>query len=405
MKTRWWLLLLSFVFAAGWFSGRQSPAFPEGVTASPQAGTTARPANGRTATPGDREPGRQRWTEKIGSAEMSATDLIREIPAKDRGAALEAWLKSPGNRFFGAAEAQRLQNLLDAWVAEDPGAALEWAAALDEPAMRELAMTGVAGAMAPTDPQGAFECLVRHGEFKSNIKDFRITSLMKQLSQDALKQGPAALAELWQRLPGAANTVNERYGVNLDYPPGTDFRALQEALRDTTVTSSSKPIFLSGVVEAWMKQDPEGAISQLAERIAAKEKVTDSWGEIYWAKKNELGKAGAEQWASDMIGDMPGDARGKFLMDTRFLASEGRIATLAQNSDSAVWIAEALQYDADNGGREVDGILSPLPEARRIEFLKTLRGSEAARAAGSAMTGWNFTESQQAEVRKAINGN
>lgn len=404
MKTRWWTLLLVSVAAVAWLGGRRSSLSPESESALQQAAVPS--ASARPAAAGSNGPSRKRWAERIGSADDSGLpDLMREIPAKDRGAVVEAWLGSSGNSLLGDPEVQRLRKLLNAWVAEDPEAALEWADALRDPALRELGMIGVAGALAAIDRQRAFECLVSHGTFKSTISDPRITSLMRELSQDSLRLGPAALAELWKRLPGGADTVSETYGIGLKYPPGTDFRALIDEL-STVPGASSKPIFLTGVSAAWMGQDPEGATAFLLEKIEAQEPTASrSWREIYRVKIDEVGAAAAEQWAREVIKDIPaGDPRGKFLLESSFLRPEGRIEALAQSSESAAWIGEALQFDADHGGRGIKEILDPLPEARRIEYLKTLRGPRASEATTSAMAGWNFTESQQEEIRKAISG-
>jgi hypothetical protein len=146
-------------------------------------------------------------------------------------------------------------------------------------------------------------------------------------------------------------------------------------------------------------------MASLLERFAAQNgSISRSWNEIYRVKTDEVGAAAAEQWACEVIKGIPGESRGQFLLESNFLRSEGRIEALAQSSDSAVWIGEALQFDADQGGRTMKGILEPLPEARRIEYLKSLRGPRAAEAAASVMGEWNLTESQQAEIRKAITG-
>ena len=93
MKTRWWLLLLVSVSALAWFMGHRSSSSPERTATLQQL--AAAPVADRSAAGGNNGPSRKRWAERIGSADDSGLpDLMREIPAKDRGAVLEAWLAS-----------------------------------------------------------------------------------------------------------------------------------------------------------------------------------------------------------------------------------------------------------------------------------------------------------------------
>ncbi len=405
MKTRWWLLTLIFVFAAGWFSGRMSPS----PSSSPEAGANRQEANTTARTmapaPAPRESSSKRLAEKLDQADRAElSSVFREIPAKNRAAALDAWLAAPGNRVLDEAKMQRLQKMLDAWVAEDPDAALAWADAQSDAALRDLTTIGVAGALASKDPKRAFECLAAHGEFKTGSFDSRFSSMMSTLSQEALKEGPAALAELWKKLPDTAGGNGVRYGFHLDCPPGTDFRALHEAMQGLTGYNARKPVGLGGISEAWIKQDPDGATAYLTEKIAAKEKVSEAWQEMYYQQKNQVGAAAADQWVCAMLKDLPGDARGKFLMDSDFISSDGRALEFARNPEFAGWINDALPFAAQSGNWAIERILGPLPDEQKIEYLKTLRGTPALQAVDPAMNTWKFSESQRAEVLEAIKG-
>lgn len=404
MKTRWWLLLLVFVFAAGWFGGSASSS-SQGTTTSPQqAANTARPADGPASAP--RESSSKRWAEKLvgtDAGELPAT--FKEIPAKNRGAALDAWLAAPGNRVLDEEKMLRFRNLLDAWVAEDADAAEAWATAQGEPSLRELAMGGVACSLVAKDTRRAYECLVAHGPFKNGISDSRLSSMMSELSQEALKQGPAALAELWKKLPEfAASSSGGRYGISLACPPGTDFRALSDAMKGVAGYDANKLVGLSGISGEWMKQDPEAATAYLAERIAAKEKVWHSWQEMYYYQKNQVGVPAADQWVCTMVKDLPGDARGKFLVESDFLGSDGRVLELVKSPETAGWISEALEFAAEQGNWSIERTLGPLSDEQKIEYLKGLRGTKALQNVVPVMSTWNFSESQKAEVLKAIKG-
>lgn len=405
MKTRWWLLILVFVFTAGWLSGRMSSPSPENPASQQQAAATTRPAEG-PASSAPRESSSKRWAEKLDGAERDQLfSVFREIPAKNRGAALDAWLAAPANRVLDQEKMERFRKLLDTWVAEDADAAEAWATAQGEPSLRELAMGGVACSLVAKDPKRAYECLVAHGPFKVGISDLRLSSMMSALSQEALKQGPAALAELWKKLPeSASSSSGGRYGISLGCPPGTDFRALHEAMNGVAGYDANKLVGLGGMSEAWIKQDPGAATAYLAERIAAKEKVWQSWQEMYYFQKNQVGVAAADQWVCTMVKDLPGDARGKFLVESDFLGSDGRVLELVKSPETAGWIHEALEFAAEQGNWSIERTLGPLPDEQKIEYLKTLRGAKALQNVVPVMSTWNFPESQKAEVLKAIKG-
>jgi hypothetical protein len=404
MKTRWWLLTLAFVFAAGWFGGRISSSSPEaGATLQQEAGTTTRSRDSIASAP--RESSSKRLAEKLdhaGDEELSS--IFREIPAKNRGAALDAWLAAPGNRVLDPEKMERFWKMLDAWVAEDADAAVAWADAQGDPALRELATIGVAGSLASKDPKRAFECLAAHGEFKTGTFDSRFSSFMSQLSEEALKEGPAALAELWKRFPDFTGSADVRYGFRLNCPPGTDFRVLHEAMQGPDGYTTKKPVFLSGISEAWIKQDPAGATTYLAEKIAARETVSQAYQEMYYLQKNQVGSAAADQWVCSMLKDLPADARGKFLLESDFLCSDGRAVEFVRNPEIAGWISDTLPFAAKSGNWAIERILGPLPDEQKIEYLKTLRGTPALQSVNPAMETWKFSESQRAEVLEAIEG-
>lgn len=410
MKTHRLAILLGLTFAAGWFGGRKTaaPAGGESSTAQAQASTPPRPMDRRTASASDHEPSRKHWAEKIGNfSSIDVGSLMLEIPRKDRGAAIEAWLKSSGS-IIGAAEKQKLASLMDAWVEEDPDSALEWSANLSNPVIRELAMTSAAASLAGSDPHRAFEHLISHGEFREIIRDQRLFSMMTRLSREAIAQNPAALAELWKRLPNSGPSVLERYGLDLNLPAGTDFAAVIAALQtleNPSATPNQPPMYVSGVAREWFVQDPEGATSYLIDKIKAKERIRTTWMDMYWQKKGEEGTAAAVQWTCDLIKDLPDDARENFLLSADLFDSPDRLKAFLQDGGPSEWISGMLQYYTENDQSfRVGDILKPLSQAQQIEYLKALRGPEAEKAASSAMSEWKFTESQQAEVLQAIKG-
>ncbi|WP_367873960.1 hypothetical protein [Luteolibacter sp. Populi] len=398
MKTAWWLLVVLLAFMAGWFGRGRVPV----AETAPAAARAAVPAANAA-----RDTSRKRWGEKLREQEEPKA-LLAEIPAKDRGASVEAWLGSYGLGGLDGATVTKFWNLLDVWVAEDSEAAWQWASGLSDAGMRELAMTGIAGSLADSDPQRAFDCLVAHGEFHHGIRDGRLMNLMKGLSQEALKKDPLALVELWEKVPKAGESVDSYAGVSLELDPATDFRTLLDAMRSKLGKDTDRPLFPNGVMKAWTKTDPEAARGYLIEKIAAKENFDDEWSEMGSVLAKAKGQAAADQWTLEMLRELPEGDRGAFFEGSGWMNSPGRIFDLmhagATEAESAQWIAETVQVSADHEGSawKIGNILGELPIEKRIEHLKSLRGPKALELIGPVVERWNLTESQVAEIKQAV---
>jgi hypothetical protein len=401
MKRAWWLLSVLLAFAAGWISGRAD---------APKAGGETSSLSPRASSPSAtvaRETSRNRWAEKLREQEQPGT-LMHEIPAKDRGPTIEAWVRSFGVGGLDGETVNRFWNVLDAWVAEDPDAAWQWASGISEPGMRELAMTGIAGSFAASDAQRAFDCLVAHGEFRHAISDSRLFGMMTRLSNEALEKGPLALIDLWEKLPKANDSVNSYSGLKVELDPATDVRLLLDSIRSRLGKTTDRPLYLSGVMETWATSQPEEARGYLIERIAAKENFADEWSEMRSVIAKAHGSAAADQWTLEMLRQLPEGDRGSFFAGNGWLNSPNRIFDLMQTGateeESAQWITETLQATADGDGSawKIGNLLGQLPIEKRIEYLKALRGTKAQQSIGEITGRWNLTASQVAEIRQAV---
>lgn len=404
MKKHLWILAVLLAFTAGWFTGRGRP----GVACAAEpvaAGRSMRPQASAA-----HETSRKRWAEKLGEQDGATMPaLIGDIPANDRGAAIEAWLRSCGIGGLDGAAIGRLRDLLDAWVATDFEGAWQWAGNLADPGLRELAMTGIAGSLCGSDPHRAFDCLVAHGEFHREIDDSRIYGLMKTLSKEAAKQGPMAIAELWEKLPKAAGSIHSFYGIDIELDPSTDFRALNDALRSKLDKQLDRPIHPCNAMEAWMRQDPDAATGYLVEQIAAKTKIADAWSELRGAIARDKGSAAADQWTIDLLRSLPEGDPGTLLNGVGYPNSPELFFNLLQGAseaEAAAWISETIQSSADKGlgGEQIARLLGVLPVEKRIDYLRTLHGPQALESAEAAMATWGLPESQREEVRKAVSG-
>lgn len=405
MKTRWWLVIVVLAFGLGWLSRRPTPEAPsKETTAKAERGLGAASAG---ATP--RETSRERWAERLREDDIDGVSaLAGQIPAKDRGAAIELWLTSFGIGGLDNTAVTRFRTVIDAWVAQDPAAALQWASSLRDPGMRELGMVSVAGSLATSDPQQAFDCLVAHGEFRHGIGDGRIMDLMKNLSRDAAAQGPDAIAAIWAKFPKAGESVNSFSGVALELDPATDFRALNEALRSQMGDPLSRPIYPAKLMETWARQDPAAARAYLIDLAGTKGRFSDEWSEVYGVISKARGSAAAQQWALELLRELPEGDRGALFLGVDYANSPGRIHELLRNAtedEAAAWINETLQASADREKTwQIKNVLRDLPVEEQIQHLKTLRGPQALPSANAAMAELQLSAGQQEEVRKAING-
>lgn len=399
-----WLLSVTLAFAAGWMGGRKSPPAARAAISLP-----AKPETARTAQAAPRETSVKRWAEKLRDADRSQLPLLfAEIPAKDRGQAIEAWLLSHGAGGPDAQAEERLRNLLDAWVAADADGAWQWAEGCRDAGIREMAMTGIAGALAAGDPQRAYQCLLAHGEFRRELNDSRLSGMMKRLSKDTLKQSPEALAELWEKLP--ETTASTRWGLDLELDASADFRAVLDGLRSKLEGVNKRPFYPCNVMDTWMRHDAEGAVAYLRECISAKGSFASVWSEASHVIRQEKGQPGADAWALALLRDLPEQDRGVFLAETAWLGSPGRVEAVVRQGGTeeelAGWTGMAIQAcaDRDRHGWKIGSMLENFPMEKRIELLKGLRGPEALGAAGQAVSHWQLPESRWAEIRSAITG-
>ncbi|MCW1916308.1 hypothetical protein OJ996_22150 [Luteolibacter sp. GHJ8] len=407
MKNRFWLLpVLLLVFALGRLSHRVVPAGVEREDVQVKSGRAPAGAGDSAA----RETSRKRWAERLqGTEGEGMAGLLKEMPKGDRGAALELWLGSFGLGGMDTASVDRFRRAIDAWVIEDPDAVLAWAEALRDPGMREAGMTAVAGSLARSDPQRAFDCLVAHGEFKHSLLDGRIMGLMKGLSKDAGKQGPEAIAALWGKLPKVGDSVNAFSGVALELEPGTDFLTLSRALRREMGAQMSRPIFPVKVMETWVREDPAGARAYFMELAAAKERCGDEWSEIRSTIRTDQGAEAADAWALGLLRDLPAGDRGQLLAGAGYLHSPSNFHELMRSAgeeEAALWIGETLQasVEINRGSWGISNLLGELPMEQRVQHLKALRGEQALQYANEVMANWNLPEAQREEVRSGISG-
>ena len=404
-QTFLWLLAVVLAFAAGWMGGRHSPP----AAAAAAISLPAKPETVRTSQAPPRETSAQRWAEKLRDGDQSEMpQLFAEIPAKDRGRAIEAWLLSHGAGGPDGQAEERLRNLLDAWVAADVDGAWQWAEGCGDAGIREMAMTGIAGALANGDPQRAYECLLAHGDFRRELSDSRFIGMMKRLSDDTLKQSPQALAELWEKLP--ETTASTRWGLDLKLDASTDFRAVLDGLRSKLEGVNKRPFYPCNVMDTWMRHDAEGAVAYLRECISGKGSFASVWSEASHVIRQEKGDAGADGWTLALLRDLPEQDRGTFLAETAWLGSPGRVEAVVRQGGTeeelAGWTGMAIQACADRGQNlwKIAPMLENFPMEKRIELLKGLRGPEALEAAGRAVSHWQLPETRWAEIRSAITG-
>lgn len=409
MKDRLWLLpVLLLVFGLGRLSHRVLPV--GGVEKEDVQVKSGRAPAAGAGDSAARETSRKRWAERLeGTDAEGMAGLLKEMPKGERGAALELWLGGFGLGGMDTAAVERFRRVIDAWTIEDPDAVLAWSSALRDPGMREIGMTAVAGSLALSDPQRAFDCLVAHGEFRHSLLDGRIMGMMKELSKEAAKQGPEAIAALWGKLPEAGDSVNSFAGVALELDPGTDFHALSKALRREMGAEMSRPIFPVQVMESWVRQDPAGARAYLIELTAAKERCRDEWSEIRATLRKDQGPEAADAWAIGLLRELPAGDRGTLLAGAGYLNSPGSFHELMRSAgeeEAAVWIGETLQasIEHDRGSWGISNLLGELPAEHRVRHLKALRGEKALEYANEVMANWNLPEEQREEVRSGIHG-
>jgi hypothetical protein len=404
MRSRGWMVVVLGAFATGWIGGRQSSPSSAGESGESPARLTSAAAASRT----DRDAARQQWGAKLDERtqpEMAA--MAKEIPGKDLGPAIEAWFDSYGIGGLDHETVNKAWKLIDAWVAEDFDSAWAWANSVQQPATREFVIKAIAGSMAEKDPQRAFECLVSNGDFRSSLNDQRLMTLVTKLSDGSLEQGPDAFVAFWKRIPLAKESVNSFMGVTVKPGPGTDFLGLQGAIDRELGNGMDRPINPSGVMEAWTKADPQGALDYLLGRVGEGQNIRDQWSEVRGVITKEKGSAAADQWTLDLLREMPEGDRGAFLVAADFQNYPNSFLDMlrsgATDEESAAIYRETLQAGVDQGRSwGISTLLSSLPMEERIRHLKELRGPQAFQAVKDSTSSWKLTEGQLEEIKQAI---
>lgn len=392
-------------FATGWIGGRQSSPFSAGESGEGPARLTSAAAASRT----DRDAARKQWGAKLDERtqpEMAA--MAKEIPGKDLGPAIEAWFDSYGIGGLDHETVNKAWKLIDAWVAEDFDSAWAWANSVQQPATREFVIKAIAGSMAEKDPQRAFECLVSNGDFRSSLNDQRLIKLVTKLSDGSLEQGPDAFVAFWKRIPLAKESVNTFMDVSVKPGPGTDFLALQGAIDRELGKEMDRPINPSGVMAAWTKADPQGALDYLMGRAGEGQNIRDQWREVMGGVIGENGSAAANAWALELLREMPEGERGDFVVAAGYQSTPNQFFDLLRSGataeESDTLCRETLQagVDRDSGSWGISTLLSSMPVEERIRHLKELRGPKAFEAVKDGTKSWQLTEGQLEEIKQAI---
>lgn len=399
------MIVVTGAFAAGWLGGRQS-ASPSEATSSGKG--AAPPAAAASSGKTSRDAGRRQWGAKLDErTQADIAAMAKEIPRGDLGPAMEAWFDSYGIGGLSHETVNKAWSLIDAWVADDFNSAWGWANSIQQPATREFVIKAIAGSLAKTDSARAFECLVANGDFRSSFNDSRLLDLITGLSKESLARSPEDFVAFWKKVPAATEMVNSFMGVGVEPPPGTDFLALQSAMDRELGKELQRPVNPHGIMSAWTKADPEGAVDYLAARVAAGGEIQGQWGEVKGVISAEKGNAAANQWTLDLLRDLPEGQRGAFLLAAGYQNSPGAffdvIRAGATDEESAAIVGETLQAGIDQGSDwGISTLLSSLPVEERVRYLKELHGPKAYEAVKTHTGSWNLSEAQMEEIRAAI---
>lgn len=407
MKTRYWLLIVAGAFGLGWSTGRVSTGGKEQVA---QEDPGRRPSADR---PRENGVSATRWAEKITDRDFKeVAELLKSMAANERGPAIEAWVKSHGAGGLDNNGWLKLGKLLDAWAAEDFDGACRWAENVRDPVMREMGISGLAGAISEADPHRAFELFITNGDFNQGIHDGRLMTMMSRLSAEAAAKGPEALFALWEKVPHSKETVNSMRGVGLTVNEGADFPAMLNAMakvkQEEKVAGTDRPVFLYGVMEQWAKKDPAAATDYLMSRARDDNGYIQSeFEELQSVIRKGEGAEAADRWTVDLLKGLSADEQGKFLVKAALLNPPEKIPDLMKRwgtpEETDRLIASAMQASVDlDEGRDVTLVLRALPMERRLEFVSSLRGVKDFTRIRDDLRSWKIDESRIAEIESAV---
>lgn len=308
------LPLAALLFVAGRAVGFLPRSSGAAVTEAPAARRSASPRNLKE------EAGRSRWVAKIADRKKDGLrELIGSIPSAELGPAVEAWFLSYSLKGVDEVPRDKLKEIFDAWAARDFDGAWDWATSLEDPLMRELSVVSLAANLAENDPRKAFECLSSLGSCRTDLSDSRWLKLLRTVSQESLAGGSAGLAEFLRRMPKAENTVSVYNPIVLKLPPGGDFKGVMDVVLEADPRTGSRPampVTFNGVMQQWMKEDPEAARRYVRDRVAAGQPARFAFQEMAGVVRQEQSPVGLTAWSVDFVRGLPEEQRAGFLMDS-----------------------------------------------------------------------------------------
>jgi len=379
MKSYQWTVLVCAAFVGGWglgeFRGRSAGASDQAAPAVPLRGEREPRAVKRE----ERGISVASWAEKLGGQpQEQMADLAREIPPDRLGLVLETWLASHGIGGLDAAASAKFHALLDDWALRDADAAIGWADSLGDAAMRELALKGIAGALAETDPQRAFEVLVANGEFALAIHDPRLGNLLSALSSEAAAGGPSALKALWERLPLAKDSVTSFHNVAFQLGPDADFAGFADCLMELS-EGGRRPIMPSGsgLMEQWAKHDVDEATRHVLSRALEKH-AQGQWSDLRYGISKSQGAQAGSQWVVEALRQVPEEDLPRLFGHIDYTHSPGQLFSIDPGSfgpgERETYATGMIQAMADQGSRFAQIVLKEIEPARQLEVLADVRG-------------------------------
>ena len=301
----------------------------------------------------------------------------------------------------------RLEVLIGEWALKDPDAALAWARNLRQPQQRSAGLCCIAAALAETDPHRAFEIYAEQETVFLGLGREKILKMVTKLSQDAIKDGPQALMELWRRIP--QNGTNGTMGFDLSYPDDFDYAGMMDLMSEEGMglykpsgKSNDKPIEPQSPLAEWAVREPSAAFDYILDKFEDGMRLDGYWS-LTNKMKEKWGNEATQNWIGEQVAGMDPTQRAAFMKGTMMLNYPGQLKNMIDHiPDSSV--AQQVRYETmqsgiPNGPGNFE-ILADLPTNEKLEVIGKLRGFQDTAYLEKMLNTWDVPNGQIESILK-----
>jgi hypothetical protein len=242
-------------FAAAWTMKPSTPPAP----ATSASHTAGHPSASKSVRPPKDGPDRQvakliKQLDEAGYDETKSSAILSDISSAAFLEVIQDYTRRAGVTGLDYDDQQKVQKLVAAWHAKDPGAALQWVLGLAKPKDRQEFLTQLIGDISKTDLDTALTLLREHGKEEDggwNVPFYLVQEL-----------GKRDVATMLKSLGTFITSDGSSSGMGIEFSPGFDFRAALDGFAEIQAGLAKGQHLASipsNLLAEWAKRDATAA--------------------------------------------------------------------------------------------------------------------------------------------------